>query len=440
MASNILSEEPYEVATATSTPVINPATHPAAGESIIVSGSFVTKTRSLSSVTDDAGNTYVVVCGSGASGEGSAWLAFCASSLGTVTQITLHLSGTSKVEGFVVRVTGLSGVVNAFDADPKASGSSAGEALTTTARCLLFCTIGSVSTATGTSGVFTFLGDQGGAGLHNGIAAIELDAGSNTCTFTLSAAAVSSMAVAAFELAGGATVNLDLGAVPSPAATHGIDLLRTRLMGIGHVPSAAAARGVDLTATVGLALGAVPAGAMTWGLDLTVDTGIITLDLGHVPSPAAAHGVDLTMTTALALGHVPSSAAAHGADLARTTGISLAHVASAAAAHGVDLSNRLALALGHVPSPAALHGLGITATRLMDIGHVPSAAQAFGVDLAVPVLPTVLMLVHLLDPDELVDVLSDAIRVRCYDNSVISPLADPELLALVATLTRRVIL
>lgn len=252
---------------------------------------------------------------------------------------------------------------------------------------------------------------------------------------------------------GGSTVDLDLGAIASAAATYGLDLARTRVLALGAL-SGGSVRGVDLVRSTPLALGAIPGGAATYGLDLA---SILGLSLGAIPG-GSVHGIDLgrtrvlelgaltggspegfdlTLVTLLDLGSIPSAADINGVDLARTTPLALAALASPAAVHGLDLAATRALALAAIPSAAAVHGLDFSATRRLLLGAL-TGGTLYGLDISSVARPSYLVLVHLLDADLAVAVLSDAIRVRCYDDTVMAEIADPALLAQLTTPTYRV--
>lgn len=165
-----------------------------AGNAVILIIGCVTKTRTVSSVTDSAGNTGWVRAN--ANGGGSSTAGFCdiwwnPNLAAGITTVQLAYSGTSKVQVGVLEVSGLAGSVDVSPARTDttvAATTTAVAATTTNADDFLVAGYGASGAVTSVASPFTLsAGASGGAGvgINMGVATDEETAtGTYTATFT----------------------------------------------------------------------------------------------------------------------------------------------------------------------------------------------------------------------------------------------------------------
>ena len=181
-----------------------------AGNAVILVIACVTKTRTISSVTDSASNSGWV--NANTNGGGGSTSGYCAiwwnpSLPSSITTVTLHYSGTTKVQVGVLEVTGLAGTVDVSPArqDNTTATTSPGiTATTTNADDFLVCGVGATTAPTAASSPFTLqAGATGGSGvgIRIGVATDEeTSTGTYTCTFT-TVSETSSALMATFAVA-----------------------------------------------------------------------------------------------------------------------------------------------------------------------------------------------------------------------------------------------
>lgn len=215
MAATIVNAETIVVGTAVTNPVLTPVTPPSVGNAVILTFSLVTKTRTITNITDGGGNPWRVAAFFSSSSFGSAALAWPGNLGATMGSITLHLSGTSKVQCQYLEVAGLSGLLDSATGANNPAGTAINQAYTSTlADDFIVAGIGSTAVPSIASGPFVFVGSGGGAGLQNGMASVEeLATGTYTCHWSLASSVVSSTVIGGFQVAPSGIV------LTAPAAT-----------------------------------------------------------------------------------------------------------------------------------------------------------------------------------------------------------------------------
>lgn len=184
-----------------------------ADHAVILAIACVTKTRTVSSIADSAGNTgWVHLAGGGSSTAGFCDLWWNPNLAAGITSITLTYSGTTKVQVSVLEVSGLTGVadVSAGPTNNTTAATTAAQAVTTTnADDFIVAAIGAVTGPSAVAGPFTLsAGATGstGVGISTGVATVEeLTTGTYTATFTIPSE-VSTTAIASFKVATGGGV------------------------------------------------------------------------------------------------------------------------------------------------------------------------------------------------------------------------------------------
>ena len=199
-----------------------------AGNALIVGVACVTKTRTISSITDSASNTgWVKIDGGGSSSAGDLEFWWNPSPAASITTFTVNASGTSKFQVFLMEVSGLAGTINAHHSTQHTTASTTqSDSVTTTGAGSTWILAGNSAgtAATSVSSPFTFDTSisGGGAGLNIvGAESTQTAAGTYTCTFT-QASQVATTVIAAFDVAAGGTVNGTLSNTTSaPGAIAG---------------------------------------------------------------------------------------------------------------------------------------------------------------------------------------------------------------------------
>ena len=344
MSATIVSEAAGHTTTAVSSDTYAIGATYAAGSAAFIIISCNTKTRTISSVTDSASNTgWVQLCGDGASGAGSVFIWWNPSLPASITSITGHYSGTSKVDWTAMNVTGLAGTVQVTgtSTDHTTSATSGSSSMTTTgAAFLVAAACASATTVNSVSGDVTVLQENpSGSGVGQGVAAwSETAAGTYTATFTYGAAATSTTAIVALNLAGGGTVSGTASNVTSaPGAATGV--------ASNHQFSGTAA---GPTAAPGAATGAATRHLFSGAAS------------GNTTSPGAVTGtVQNHLFEGTASGPTGSSGAATGVASAHAVhGTAAGPTGTSGAASGAASTHTVsATAGGAVPAPGAATGV-----------------------------------------------------------------------------------
>jgi len=180
-----------------------------AGHAVILCIACVTKTRTISSIADSAGNTGWVRAnanGGGGSTAGFMDIWWNPSLTSSITSVTLTYSGTTKVQIGVLEVTGLSGTVDVSPARTDttvAATTTAVAATTTNADDFLVAGYGGVGAPSSVSSPFTLQASAtggSGVGITVGVATVEeVATGTYTATFT-TASQVGSALMATFKV------------------------------------------------------------------------------------------------------------------------------------------------------------------------------------------------------------------------------------------------
>ena len=152
------------------------------GKSLVAHISCTTKTRTISSVTDNAGNTnWAQLSGGGSGSEGSSFLWYC-SNAQPITDFTVTLSGTSSIQIGFLEVDFRGGVGDTSQYFPHTvAATTAVQTLTNTYQlCFCLAAFAAVTAPTGISG--STLGwsratgaEAGGSGLQQGLAYADAD-------------------------------------------------------------------------------------------------------------------------------------------------------------------------------------------------------------------------------------------------------------------------
>lgn len=181
-----------------------------AGNAVILLAACVTKTRTISSVTDSASNTgwaHANPNGGGASGAGYCDIWWNPALPAGITTVTLNYNLSTKVQIGVLEVSGLAGTVDAAPArtDNTVATTAPAQAITTTAAdTLIVCGCGAVTVPSAVASPFTLSAGAsggGGVGLNMGVATVEeLTSGTYTATWT-TVSEVSTTTIASFAVA-----------------------------------------------------------------------------------------------------------------------------------------------------------------------------------------------------------------------------------------------
>ena len=388
------------------------ALNAAAGSAGIVTVAMNTKTRTLTSVTDSAGNSgWVVFDGGGGSGEGNIWIAWNPNLTSAITTITFHYSGTTKVTWTTMEVTGLAGTVQAHGLDHHTVAATTGaSALTTTGDVFIVGAAGAPSTTiSSVDAPFTLQESDSGSGIGSGMAAVEETSnGTYTATFHYAASVGSTTVIAAFDVAGGASPatiilgeatstpqafgptlvpgakTLTLGEATSSPSAFGLTLAPgARTITLGEAVSTAAAFGLDVHSVITMHLGVASSTPQAFGLSVT--PGGVVLPMGLASSVPTAFGPTLVPgARTLNLGEAVSTPASFGINVRSVSVIPLGIATSTPNALGVDLSpGRATLVLGVAASVPVARGLTVVpGARTITLGEAVSIAQAFGLHLS----------------------------------------------------------
>lgn len=178
-----------------------------AGNAVILLIGLVTKTRTISSVTDSAANSgWVAVVGGGGSTSGYCAIWWNPNLAASITTIQLAYSGTSKCQVGVLEVSGLTGVADsgAATTNHTTAATTAASAITTAnADDFIVAGFGAVTAASSVAGPFTLsAGASGGSGvgINMSVGTVEeLSTGTYTATFT-STSEVSTTSIAGFKV------------------------------------------------------------------------------------------------------------------------------------------------------------------------------------------------------------------------------------------------
>lgn len=227
MSANVLQANEFNNTVAASSFTFTPITAPSPGSGLIVLYSFVTKTRTPGTLSDNGANAgWTNITGGGGSTSGSCFISWLPVVVNALTQITIPIAGglTSKTQVGFMEVTGLSGLDTGatggggtFTNNTVASNTPSQAITTSNPDDFIVAGIGSTALSNIASGPFTFVMDGGGAGLHNGVAIVEeLSAGTYSANWTLGSSVVSTTAIAAFTVAPSSMqVQADLATVAS---------------------------------------------------------------------------------------------------------------------------------------------------------------------------------------------------------------------------------
>lgn len=175
------------------------------GNLLVVGVCFITKPTTLTSITDDGSNTWLVLSGTGSSTSGSAWLAAAFAPLNAITQFTVTASGSTKYQiGFIeVPVYSKSGDSSTQFDDTTATTTPAFNTLATTFNSDFCVTaLGGVATATSVSGGFTRAtgAEGGGAGLQLSLAYNDTEVSTTFTPGWTQPSQIDSTAIAAMRL------------------------------------------------------------------------------------------------------------------------------------------------------------------------------------------------------------------------------------------------
>ena len=177
------------------------------GNALIVVSSLITKTRTLSSITDSASNAgWVAIDGGGGSTSASALMWWNPNPGASITSFQFNYSGTTKVQMTFLEVSGLGTTVNAHHSTQHTTAAAnAVEAVTTTVPAWILSSFSAVTGASGVSTPFAFQSTWNGAGQGLSLDhASDQEAAGGTFTSTwTNTSEVSSTVIAGFTLAAG---------------------------------------------------------------------------------------------------------------------------------------------------------------------------------------------------------------------------------------------
>lgn len=223
-SATVVHSQELSNGTATSAVTITPTNAPTVGNAVILCISCVTKTRTISSITDNGSNTgWGQLSGGGGSSFGSCFIWWLPNVVHALTTITITQSGTSKTQVGYLEVSGLTGVADPVGASTNQSASTTpAQAVTTTnADDFIVQGIGcNTATASAVSAPFSPIQLQANtAGINNVVCWSEqTSTGTYTATWTLTSSVVSTTASAAFKVATSGNVTISAGVCAATAA------------------------------------------------------------------------------------------------------------------------------------------------------------------------------------------------------------------------------